>query len=320
MRASRLLSILLTLQLRGRVTARELADSLEVSRRTIYRDVDELSAAGVPIYADRGVGGGFALLEGFRTELTGFTTVETEALLLAGLPAAAADLGLAEAASLGRLKLLSALPGPARELARRVADRFHLDPLDWYRRSSPPPHLRTIAAAIWEARRIRVRYESWNRSARRILDPLGLVLKAGEWYVLARSGKRTGIYRVSGVLEVQPMDGFDRPDLDLAKAWAEQVRRFEASLRVATATIRCSPRALSRLYRLGADMSEPLLSAVPDGEGWRQAEVPIEGIAHAAGLLLGLADDIEVLHPPELRDALAQRASRVTRLYADEGS
>jgi predicted DNA-binding transcriptional regulator YafY len=316
MRANRLLSILLTLQLRGRVTARELAERFEVSRRTIFRDVEELSAAGVPIYADRGVGGGFALVEGFRTELTGFTSAETEALLLAGLPGAAADLGMSEAASLGRLKLLSALPGPARELARRVADRFHLDPVDWYRRTSPPPHLRTVAAAVWEARRIRVRYESWTKTARRTLDPLGLILKAGEWYVLARAAKRIGIYRVSKFLEVQLLaEEFKRPEIEIAKVWADEVRRFEASLRVGTATIRASPRALSRLYRLGADMSEPLLAATPDGEGFRQAEVPIEGVAHAASLLLGLGDDIEVLGPVKLRDDLARRAERVAAMY-----
>ena len=316
MRANRLLSILLTLQLRGRVTARELAERFEVSRRTIYRDVDELSTAGVPIYADRGVGGGFALREGFRTELTGFTPPETEALLLAGLPRAAADLGLTEAASLARLKLLSALPGPARELARRVADRFHLDAVDWYRRASPSPYLRTVAAAVWEARRIRVRYESWTRTARRTLEPLGLILKAGEWYALARSAKRIGIYRVSNFLEAELLaEEFQRPEIDIASVWADEVRRFEASLRAGTATIRASPRALSRLYRLGADMSEPLLAAVPDGEGFRQAEVPIEGVPHAASQLLGFADDIEVLGPAELRDELARRAERIAAIY-----
>ena len=316
MRASRLLSILLTLQLRGRVTARELAERFEVSKRTIYRDVDELSAAGVPIYADRGVGGGFALLGGFRTELTGLTEAETEALFLAGLPGAAADLGLAEAASLGRLKLLSALPGPARDLAGRVADRFHLDPVDWYRRTSPPPYLRLVAAAVWEARRVRVRYESWAKTARRVLEPLGLIFKAGEWYMLARSGKRTGIYRLSSIIEAELLaEGFARPEIDLARVWAKEVQRFEAGLRVAKAMIRASPRARTRLYRLGADMSEPLLAAAPDARGYRQAEVPIEGIAEAAGLLLGLAGDVEVLDPPELREELGRRAARVARMY-----
>ena len=318
MRASRLLSILLTLQLRGRVTARELAERFEVSKRTIYRDVDELSAAGVPIYADRGVGGGFALIGGFRTELTGLTDAETEALLLAGLPAAAADLGLAEAASLGRLKLLSALPGPASDLARRVAERFHLDPVDWYRRTSPPPHLRAIAAAVWDARRVRVRYESWTKTAWRVLEPLGLVLKAGEWYLLARASGRTGIYKVAAILAAEQLaEGFARPEIDIARRWTDHVRRFEQSLRTAPATLRVAPRALSRLDRLGADMAEPLRAADPDPDGFRQAEVPIESIAHAAALLLGFADDIEVLGPQELRAELRQRAERVATLYPE---
>jgi predicted DNA-binding transcriptional regulator YafY len=298
------------------VTARELAERFEVSIRTIYRDMDELSAAGVPVYADRGVGGGFALLDGFRTELTGFTDAETEALLLAGLPGAAADLGFAEAASLGRLKLLSALPGPASALASRIADRFHLDTVDWYRRTAPPAFLRTVAGAVWDARRLHIRYESWAKTSRRTIEPLGLILKGGEWYVLARSARRMQIYRISSMLEAELLpQGFQRPQFDLARAWADQVRRFEAGLRNGAAVLRVAAKALPLVHRLGADMSEPILRAEPDAQGARQATVPIESIAHAASLLLGLADHVEVIAPPELREEMRLRAHRVLRLY-----
>jgi predicted DNA-binding transcriptional regulator YafY len=318
MRASRLLTILMTLQLRGRVTAQALAELLEVSRRTIYRDIDELSAAGVPVYAERGPDGGFALLDGFRLQLTGLTTAETEALSLAGVPAAAADLGLSRAASDARLKLLAALPEAGRAGAERVAERFHLDPVDWYRRHRVPPQLATVAEALWSDRRLAVSYESWAGASRRRIEPLGLVLKAGRWYLVARAGRKDGIYRLDKILDACVTDErFERPPgFELAAAWQAAVASFEASLRRGTATLRASPSSLDRLERLGADMAEPLLAATPDAQGWREATVPIEGVAHAAALLLGFADEIEVRAPAELRDELARRARRVVGLYS----
>lgn len=321
MRASRLLTILLTLQQHRRVTAAALAERLEVSRRTIYRDVDELSAAGVPVYADRGPGGGFALLDGFRTELTGLTTAESEALMLAGVPAAAADLGLAMPASSARLKLAAALAPGTRAAAERVAGRFHLDVADWYRRPEPPEHLGTFARAVWEARRLWLRYDGWHGVSEATVEPLGLVLKAGRWYLLALKGGTERIYRIDGAREAELLeDCFERPgDFDLTNAWARSLARFEASLHRGTAKLRVHASALNRIERLGADAAEPLLAAKPDKAGRRTAEVPIEGIAHAASLLLGFADEIEVLAPLELRDELARRAARVIALYRPAG-
>jgi len=317
MRASRLLTILTTLQLRGRVTAQALAEQLEVSKRTIYRDVDELSAAGVPIYADRGPSGGFALLDGFRTELTGLTGEESDALILAGIPAAAADLGLASAASAARLKLLAAMTPQARDGANRVADRFHLDPGDWYLRRRPPAHLRTIARCVWENRQLEILYESWSRTARSRIDPLGLVLKAGRWYLVAARGERELIYRLDKVLDAIPTErSFVRPaNFDLAAAWRANVDRFEAGLRRATAHLRISSSALDRLYRLGDAIADPIRATEPDARGQREAVVPIESIDHIAGLLLGFGDEIEVISPPALRKAIARRASAVVALY-----
>lgn len=317
MRASRLLSILMTLQLRGRVSARELAERLEVSKRTIYRDVDELAAAGVPILSDRGAQGGFTLRAGYRTDLTGLDAGEAEALLLAGLPAAAADLGLAEPASVARLKMLAALPEAAGERARRVADRFHLDPADWYRRPASPRQLAPVARAVWETRHLRIRYESWEKTAWRTVEPLGVVLKSGEWYLLARAGKRTSIYRLSKMLDVKVLDDlFERPEVfALPEAWRDVVARFEASLRRSIATLRVAPRALSMLERLPADIVEPLRAAPPDRHGFRTADVPIESVDFAAAQLLMLGDGIEVLEPAALRKAIAQRAQRVVSLY-----
>lgn len=321
MRANRLLSILLLLQSRGRLTARALAAEFEVSVRTVYRDIDELSAAGVPVYADRGPGGGFALLDGYRTRLTGMTAGEAETLLLAGLPGPAADLGLAEPLATARLKLLAAVPQAAGEGAARVGDRFHLDPVDWYRRAEPPPHLPAIARAVWGQRRLVIRYESWSATVRRTVDPLGLVLKAGAWYLMARIGAdlhasiRT--YKVAKVLDLDVLpDGFDYPaGFDLAAQWRESLQRFTKELRRAEAVLRVSPEALPLIDRLGADAAEAVQRAEPDAAGWRRATVPIEGIGHAARLLLGFTDLVEVLEPPELRQALAEGARRVAQLY-----
>ncbi len=317
MRASRLLTILLTLQLRGRSTAQALADRLEVSRRTIYRDVDELTAAGVPIYAERGSSGGFMLLDGFRTGLTALTSDESEALMLAGVPAAAADLGLGGQAGSAWLKLLSALPDAGREGADRMSSRFHLDVVDWYRRRATPGSLRTVAAGVWADRMVEFRYESWRRTSRVVVDPLGLVLKAGCWYLVARTRGRLGTYRLDKIFEAQVLeDGFDRPaGFVLAEAWRDSVASFERSLRRQEATIRVSPTCLDRLDRLGADIAERVLAAEPDDAGLLTASVPIEGIGYAAGLLLGLGDEVEVLEPSELRSEIARLAAGVVRLY-----
>ena len=317
MRASRLLSTLILLQLRGHLTADELAAEFEVSVRTIYRDMDHLSAAGIPLYADRGPGGGFRLLDGYKTRLTGLTAKEAEAVLLAGLPDAAADLGLGEALAAARLKLLAAMPPGIGEGARRIGERFHLDPADWYSRAVAPPHLAGIAEAVWRERRLRLRYESWSRTAHRTVDPLGLVMKAGVWYLVARASGGIRTYKIAKVLELEVLEeGFERPSgFDLAAQWRKDLRRFEASLRRSEAVLRVSAAALPGLSRLGADVAEAILAATPDAKSWRQATVPIESAEHAAGLLLGFGGEVEVVRPKELRECLADRARQVLALY-----
>jgi len=319
MRASRLLSILITLQMHGRVTAAVLAERFEVSQRTIYRDIDALSAAGVPVYADKGPGGGFALLDGYRTRLTGLTAAEAEAVLLMGLPGPASDLGLAEPASAARLKLVAALPAAAGDSARRIGDRFHLDPVDWYRRALAPAHLATVAAAVWAQRCIVMHYESWKTEVRRTVEPLGLVLKAGHWYLVARVGKDLRTYRVAKMLAVDASDEmFERPaGFDLARHWQGEVVRFESSLRREKAILLVLPEAMSSIDRLGADAAEAIVATDPDGDGRRTVEIPIESVDMAASLLMGFRDRIEVLEPAELRAELRRSAIELVQLYAE---
>jgi predicted DNA-binding transcriptional regulator YafY len=311
--------MLILLQLRGRLTAQALAEEFEVSERTIYRDIDELSAAGVPVYADRGPGGGFRLLDGYRTKLTGLSAAEAETLLLAGLPDAAADLGIAAPLATAQLKLLASLPPAAGSSAARIASRFHLDPLDWFRSAAPPTHLPAIAQAVWSQKRIAIRYESWSKTIERKIDPLGLVMKAGAWYMVGRAQGSLRTYKVAKVLELDTL-GEDFPfpeDFDLAAHWRSELKRFERSLRRGEATLRVSPAAFAKIDSLGTDVAEAVLAAPIDKEGWRRAVVPVESLDRTAKLLLAFSDEIEVIDPAPLRESLAAHARRILALYAD---
>lgn len=320
MRASRLLSILLLLQTRGRMSAAALAEAVETSIRTIYRDIDELSAAGVPVYAERGRAGGFQLLDGYRTRLTGLTADEAEALFLSGLPGPAADLGLGEAVAGAQLKLLAALPETGRAGAERVASRFHLDPLAWFRSPETADRLPELADAVWKERRIRVRYESWTGIVDRALEPLGLALKAGAWYLVGQSGDAVRAYKVAAIRTLEVTDEtFARPQgFDLAAWWTAWSRDFEQRLYQGTAQLRVSPSGLRRLASLAPAVGEAAArTAGPaDSDGWMSVEIPIESIDHAAGDVLRLGTEAEVLSPPELRARMAELSARLGAIYA----
>ncbi len=319
MRASRLLSLLMHLQSRGRVSAQALAEALEVSVRTIHRDVDELSAAGVPIWADRGRLGGFQLQPGWRTRVDGLTAPEAQAMFLGGLPGPAADLGLGEAMASAQLKLLAALPDGWREDARRVSARFHLDPIDWYRGPSATDHLPAIARAVWSERRVALRYESWKGEVSRSVDPLGLVLKAGVWYLAARVGAGVRTYRLSNILALEVTDDrFDRPaEFDLAAWWLAATRRFEKELVTGSASLRVSAAGLKALRDLGAAVARAAAetAGAPDAQGWCRVTIPIESIPHAAQQVLRLGAQAEVLKPAALRRELLERVEAVAALY-----
>ncbi|MBB6547616.1 helix-turn-helix transcriptional regulator [Nonomuraea rubra] len=326
MRASRLVSILLMLQTRGRMTARELADRLEVSVRTIYRDVESLHAAGIPLYGDAGPRGGYQLLDGYRTRLTGLTADEAESLFLAGLPGPAAELGLGTVVAAAQLKLMAALPVELRDRAGRIQERFLLDAPTWYRDQDPATYLAAVADAVWNERRIQIRYRRWKepQEVERRLEPYGLVVKAGRWYLVARAGEDVRTYRVSQILDLQPLaEKFARQEgFDLAAYWAGYLAEFEARLRWGEAVVRLSPRGVERL----ADLMTPGVVAAadesaspPDGEGWTRVTVPIESIEHAAGEFLRLGTDAEVLAPLALRERVAATADELSRRYREAG-
>jgi predicted DNA-binding transcriptional regulator YafY len=319
MRASRLLSILMVLQTRGRVTAEALAAEFEVSARTIYRDIEELSAADVPVYADRGPNGGFQLLDGYRTKLTGLSPAEAETLFLAGLPGPAAELGLADVLTTAQLKLTAALPERARVTANRVAARFHLDPVGWFRTADEARLLPAIARAVWNETYLDVRYKRGTGSVVRRLQPLGLVLKAGIWYLVARASDQPRTYRVSNILEMSGRDErFTRPnDFDLVRFWTMSSRAYEVGLYRSEAVLRVSPSGMAKLDLLGSVVAQAAAeTAVPsDRDGWVRVVIPIESIDQAAADLIRLGTEVEVLDPPELRRRIAETAHMLSRVY-----
>jgi predicted DNA-binding transcriptional regulator YafY len=318
--------MLLILQARGRRTAEQLAAELEVSVRTVYRDIESLSAAGVPVYGEPGRDGGYRLLAGYRTHLTGLTENEAHALFLTGLPSAAADLGLGATVGDAQLKLMAALPEQQRGVASRVTERFNLDALPWYREAEPTPHLAAAATAVWEQRLLNMRYLRWAEphEVDKVVAPHGLVLKAGHWYMVAGGGPDRSApprtYRVSRLLDAQLLDEtFERrPDFDLAQHWHDHLLSFAQRRYQGQAQLRVSPDGLDRLEQL----LEPAVGRVaratagdPDTTGWRSVTVPIESPAHAVPALLQLGADVEVTAPTELRELLLVTLAKIVERY-----
>jgi predicted DNA-binding transcriptional regulator YafY len=319
MRASRLLSILMVLQARGRTTAEVLAAQFEVSVRTIYRDIEQLSAAGVPVYADRGRNGGFDLLDGYRTRLTGLSPDEAAALFLSGLPGPAAELGLADLMTTAQLKLTAALPEGARATAKRVASRFHLDPVGWFQGAADARLLPALADAAWNDKRVELRYRRWNDSVTRKVLPLGLVLKGGVWYLVAQTGEQARTYKVAHIEQLKVLeDRFQRPkDFNLSQFWTAATHAYEAGLYRLKAELRISPTGLKKLEMLGSAVAQAAAASArePDSDGWMRVTIPIESINHATFELARLGFDIEVLKPRDLRRSMAEAARNLLALY-----
>lgn len=345
MRASRLLSLLLLLQSRGRMTAGELAEELEVSVRTVYRDVEALSAAGVPVYAERGPAGGYRLLDGYRTRLTGLTAEEAASLFLAGLPGPAAELGRSEVAAAAELKLLAALPPEPRSQARRMRERLHFDVHGWYQ-AGGSRFLGEVADAVWEQRPLHITYRRWGPAiVERVIHPHGLVLKAGTWYLVAcavpeagggqgeevsgpdgggadDAGRAGGMrtYRVDRIDALKVLDGhFERvPGFDLAAYWRDWSADFLERLYREEAVIRIAPDGVPLLrVTIGPVATDAALATAepPDADGWIRMRLPVESLRHACWQLMRLGASVEVLEPPELRATMIRTLREMSALY-----
>ena len=305
MRATRLVSLLLLLQTRGQQTATELGALLEVSVRTVHRDVEALVAAGVPIDAVRGPAGGYRLAGGYRTRLTGLTADEAQALFAAGMPGPAAELGLGGELAAARLKVLAALPAELQERAAHAQRLFHLDTRGWFRAGDRVPHLPTLASAAWGGQRVRLRYREGTKVVRRTVDPLGLVLKGGAWYLVARRSAGMRVYRISRVVSARALeDVFERPlGFELDRFWGEWTRAFEQTRPRVEVTVRVSEEV--RRYLPGDGRIEA------DGS----VTVAFESLGDAYRELLRFGADAAVLAPAELRRRVAETGLEVASLY-----
>jgi predicted DNA-binding transcriptional regulator YafY len=308
MRADRVLALLLLLQARGRVTATELAARLEVSKRTVYRDIDALSAAGVPIHADPGPRGGIELMAGWRTDLTGLTTSEVEALFTSAA-------GPQFESAMG--KLAASLPGDSGRRAGRIRERLLVDSVGWGRRAAVSPHLRVVQDAVFGDRRLHLTYRRAEAQiVERDVDPLGLIIKAGVWYLLADAGGDRRLFRLSRIESARSLDEpARRPKrFDLARAWREQSASWESG--------RSGYEVVLKVIN---DDDLPLVLRVA---GERVAGRPRKGVVRlafpalepAAAFVSSFGGRVEVIQPEEMRAELGRRGADLMHLYGNKKS
>ena len=317
MRADRLVSLVLLLQARGSVTGRALAAELGVSVRTVYRDLGVLGAAGVPVITEPGPGGGCRLMDGYRFPLRGLRPDEAEALLILGVPEALRDLGLDRALSAAHRQIQvtsGAAPGVL----------VHLDMPRWFGSQEEVPCLRDLARALRLGRKLRLAYRhaDGREDGPRVAGPLGLVNKAGTWYLVALAGDGHGDPRVfragrigGAVVLAEP---FPRPPgFGLAEFWTRWSAEFEASRPRIQVTLRASPGALAAFPEVFGQAAGPALAAAPPpgADGWRMVTLSFEHEVAAAYRLAGFGDQVEVLSPPPLRDRLVRTARQILSRY-----
>ncbi|MFJ3894620.1 helix-turn-helix transcriptional regulator [Streptomyces sp. NPDC090083] len=323
MRAARLIKMVLLLQSRATMTAAELARELEVSERTVTRDAQALSEAGVPVYAERGRAGGYRLVGGYRTRLTGLARSEAEVLFLSGVPGALREMGLEDAASAARLKVSAALVPSLSDASHTAAQRFHLDAPAWFREPKTPELLPVVADAVWDDRRVVARYRRGDTVVERPLEPYGLVLKAGVWYLCARVADRDAfrVYRIDRFTAMdQAEERFVRDeDFDLPAFWDERAEQFARSILRAEVVVRLSEDGARRLpYAVDPAAAREALKAAdaPRNEGgWVTVTLPVESEEVARGQLAELGPEVEVLAPESLRARFARDAARLAELY-----
>lgn len=320
MRADRLLSLILLLQLRGRMTALDLAKQLEVSERTIYRDMEALSTAGVPIYAERGPGGGCSLLDSYRTTLTGLTDDEVQALFTLGVPAALVQLGIGPEMKAALLKIAASLPGSRQPKEAWVRQRIHLDPVPWAHEARPLPYLQVLHRAVRQDRLVTIRYSWLDRAVvEKVVEPYGLVAKSEQWYLVARHADAFRVYRVAEIVDAcLGNEGFERrQDFQLEEFWEKYCAQEERARGEYPVRMRVSPGIAGNLQRLFGD--EASITAIhSNGQGetsWPEVTLRFESLYAARDRLLALGGGVEVLEPEALRKSVEDFAGQILRVY-----
>jgi predicted DNA-binding transcriptional regulator YafY len=317
MRADRLLSILLLLQGQRRITARDLALRLEVSARTIHRDMTALGAAGVPIMAARGAGGGWSLSEAYSTDLTGLTTIEARSLFLAAPARVLADLGLRQASEGALIKLLAALPAAARRDAEYTRQRIYIDAAGWQQSGEHLPCLAAVQDAVWRERRLAIIYGRGDGSVvERVVDPLGLVAKGRLWYLVAAVESEPRSYRVDRIREAVPTEQRSaRPaGFDLPAYWDASVAGLQERLPRYRVEARVDPAMLPRM-RFSERFVRVELVGERDADGWEVVTLHCQGQDEACAYVLGFGPNIAVLAPEDLREQVVASAHGIISCY-----
>lgn len=318
MRADRLLSILLLLQVHRRMTAQELAKRLEVSERTIYRDMEALSMAGIPVSAERGTGGGLVLAETFRTNLTGLNSTEIQALFLGRPTHLLSDLGLHQASEAALIKLQAVLPAMVRQNAEFVRQRIYVDVAGWQRPGEEQlTFLPLLQEAIWQERKVAIAYQREDKAVERVLDPLGLVAKGRLWYLVAAVDGETRTYRISRIQQARILDEscVRPPDFDLAGYWKRSSTEFLASIPRYVVSARLAESVLPRILHSGRFIRLEQIGP-SDEQGWVAVRLTFDLQDEACGFLLSFGTEIEILEPLELRERVIRLAHNLVDFYA----
>lgn len=323
MRADRLLAMVMLLQSRGQMTARQLAEELEVSERTIYRDVTALNTAGIPIYTEGGPGGGIGLVESYRTDLTGLRPEEAEALSMLDIPEPLVRLGVGQELKSALLKLAGAISPRLQEKQQQARIRIHLDSAWWFQGEDATPCLQSLQQAVWGDRRCRITYQGEFRTRfEGVIEPYGLVAKASIWHIVFRLQGRMRVLRVSQIMEVEILgECFRRAkDFDLAEFWRGWCERIENEQTHFEVTALVAPALADRLTRLLKENQPDLLNLPPalERQGWKQMTLTFESFESARTRILGFGGAIEVLEPLALRCSLADYARQVAAVYGQE--
>lgn len=317
MRADRLISILLLLQIHRRLTSHELAERLEVSERTIHRDMEALGMAGIPVVAERGTGGGWSLVEGYRSNLTGLSEAEVQALFLTRPIGLLADLGLDKAGDAGLIKLQASLPLPHQREASVAQERIHIDLTGWNNVKETVPTLPTLLDAVWHERKLAITYNRGEcEVVERVLDPLGLVAKGSAWYLVAGVEDTIRSYRVSRVQSATILaERCARPaTFDLAAYWKQSAVEFKNQFPRYEVTLRVHPDFVTHLYLVGR-FSRVEKIAEPDADGWRNAVIVFQVEEMAVQGLLSLGANVEILEPLEVREKIIEQAKQIIAFY-----
>lgn len=315
MRAGRLIAILLWMQNNGKMTSKELAEKLEISERTIIRDMESLSEAGIPVYAERGVHGGWVLSEGYRTNLTGMHADELVSVIVGSSSALLSDLGIKSHYEAAIHKILAAAPADISKGAYLMRQKIHIDGAGWHQMEESLPFLSVVQEAVWEERLLQIRYHREDSIAERIVNPLGLVAKRNVWYLIGEVNGEKRTYRISRLMDaVMLEERFERPaNFDLAEYWEQSIGEFKQSLPQYPAVITLHEAVLNRLSK---ERYVKIVESSPSQKmNWLTARVEFQALESACEIALSFGSRMEVVEPAELRQKVMAEAEATHNLY-----